>query len=96
MLASLIPSSIRSRFSTRSSSVEKRAPWPAHKLPNSSSQTDVERGAVRRNEHKPHSSWQVPRAWHEQGFDDFDRASEGSDLTLQPVMPTHRELKHKD
>ncbi|KAL8682197.1 MAG: hypothetical protein Q9186_001734 [Xanthomendoza sp. 1 TL-2023] len=97
VLASLIPSSIRSKFSSHSSSSDKRGqPWAAHKLPGSSTQSDVERGAVRSEEHKPHSSWRVPRAWHERSYDDYDRRSETSEMTLQPVLPTNREIKHGD
>ncbi|KAL8699340.1 MAG: hypothetical protein Q9224_001458 [Gallowayella concinna] len=97
VLASLIPSSIRSKFSSHSGSSEKRGqPWAAHKLPGSSTQSDVERGAVRSEEHKPHSSWRVPRAWHERSYDDYDRRSETSEMTLQPVLPTNREIKHGD
>ncbi|KAL8811170.1 MAG: hypothetical protein Q9200_002005 [Gallowayella weberi] len=95
-LASLVPSSIRSKFSSHSSRSAKRAQWPAHKLPGSSTQSDVERGAVRSEEHKPHSSWRAPRAWHERSYDDYDRTSETSEMTLQPVLPTNREMRHKD
>ncbi|KAL8798985.1 MAG: hypothetical protein Q9182_006230 [Xanthomendoza sp. 2 TL-2023] len=95
-LASLVPSSIRSKFSSHSSRADKRAEWPALKLPGSSTQSDVERGAVRSEEHKPHSSWRVPRAWHERSYDDYDRTSETSEMTLQPVLPTNREVRHKD
>ncbi|KAL9001624.1 MAG: hypothetical protein Q9188_005403 [Gyalolechia gomerana] len=100
MLASLIPSSIRSKFPSHSGVSKQRQAWSAQKLPGSSSHGDVERGVVHSTEHRSHSSWQTPQSWHgiepEKSVDGFDRISEGSDVALQPVLPTHRELKHKD
>ncbi|KAL8936880.1 MAG: hypothetical protein Q9216_004705 [Gyalolechia sp. 2 TL-2023] len=100
MLASLIPSSIRSRFTSRSSSSKKRQPWFTEKVPGSSPSGDVERGVARSTERRSHTSWQIPRSWHgtdaDRSVEGFDRISEGSEVTLQPVLPTHRELKHKD
>ncbi|KAI4095841.1 MAG: hypothetical protein LQ344_001395 [Seirophora lacunosa] len=91
VLVSFVPSSIRSRFSSRSTETQ-----PAGKR-SGGSETDVERDAVRNHSEKGvHSSWQVPRAWNERGLDDYDRMSEGSQITLQPVLPTRRELDHKD
>ena len=94
ILASLIPSSIRSKFS--SSSAAQRAPWP-QKL--SGPNPDVELGGSR-NVQKPHASWQVPKSWKEsekRSIDGYDEiSSQRSESTLQPVLPTHRELEHGD
>ncbi|KAG7007457.1 hypothetical protein G7Y79_00009g025660 [Physcia stellaris] len=79
-LSNLIPSVIRSRFTLKSS----------QKLSG-----DVEHGG---QEHYPNAAWQTPREWkkpgHRQSFD--TRGSKESEMALQPMQPTHRELNHKD
>ncbi|KAL8789120.1 MAG: hypothetical protein Q9195_006986 [Heterodermia aff. obscurata] len=94
LLASIVPSSIRSKFSSRSAA--QRGPWPK-KL--SGPNRDVELGGSR-NEAKPHASWQVPKSWKEsekRSIDGYDEiSSQRSESTLHPVLPTHRELNHAD
>ena len=79
-LSNLIPSIIRSKFTLKSS----------QKLSG-----DVEHG---RHERYPSAPWQTPREWkkpgHKQSFD--TRGSKESEMALQPMQPTHRELNHKD
>lgn len=101
MLASFIPSSIRSRFSSRLGASKLRPPWSAQKLPGIITQDDVERGAVRSNEQHSNKRWQTPRSWHEDGTEKsssegFGSVSEGSEVRLQSVLPTYRELSHRD
>ncbi|KAL8981376.1 MAG: hypothetical protein Q9177_005590 [Variospora cf. flavescens] len=94
VLASFIPSSIRSKFSTHSSNTQ-----PAKREFSGSSTTqhsDVERDAVHDQAKYSHSSWQPPRAWNARGLDEYDRMSQGSEVTLHPVVPTRREIDHKD
>ncbi|KAI4272320.1 MAG: hypothetical protein L6R35_006485 [Caloplaca aegaea] len=94
VLASFIPSSIRSKSSTHSSNTQ-----PAKREFSGSSTTqqgDVERDAVHDHAKYSHSSWQPPRAWNVRSLDEYDRMSQGSEVTLQPVVPTRREIDHKD
>ena len=94
-LASLIPS-IRSRFTSRSNGTEKDGSRRARDIAGSRSQTDVERGVAPGQEHKGHSSWHAPRGWQKQTSGEYELGSQGSQTTLQPVLPTYRELRHKD
>ncbi|CAO1596151.1 hypothetical protein XANCAGTX0491_000005 [Xanthoria calcicola] len=94
-LASLIPS-IRSRFTSRSHGAEKDGSRRGRDIAGSRSQTDVERGNVPGQEHKGHSSWHAPRGWQKQTSGEYELGSQGSQTTLQPVLPTYRELRHKD
>ncbi|KAL9019834.1 MAG: hypothetical protein Q9185_002883 [Variospora sp. 1 TL-2023] len=94
VLASFIPSSIRSKSSTHSSNTQ-----PAKRVFSGSSTTqqgDVERDAVHDQAKYSHSSWQPPRAWNARSLAEYDRMSQGSEVTLQPVLPTRREIDHKD
>lgn len=64
----------------------------------SSPNQDIERGAISGQQYS-NTAWQAPRAWNEAqnpSFDDFDGTSHGSETSLQPVLPTRRELWHKD
>ncbi|KAL8847068.1 MAG: hypothetical protein Q9221_007887 [Calogaya cf. arnoldii] len=88
--------SIRSRVTSHSRTAEKSGTWRTHENPGLGSHTDVERGLVPKKERKVYSSWQAPRGWQEQASDDSERASQGSETALQPVLPTYRELRHKD
>ncbi|KAL9599995.1 MAG: hypothetical protein Q9219_003464 [cf. Caloplaca sp. 3 TL-2023] len=101
VLASLLPSSIRSRFSSHPSAMQQRPTWTARKIPGSNSYTDIEGGAMQNSADLPHSSWQAPRGWHEaepgRSLDELERASSGgSEMALQPGLATHREIAHKD
>ncbi|KAL9602882.1 MAG: hypothetical protein Q9219_001578 [cf. Caloplaca sp. 3 TL-2023] len=81
VLASLIPSSSRSRFSH--ASAMQRAPWP-QKL--SGPRHDVEMGGKASTGHVAHGSWQVPRAWREaerRAFGSVDEQSEHSGVSGQ-------------
>ncbi|KAL8634829.1 MAG: hypothetical protein Q9228_007614, partial [Teloschistes exilis] len=90
LLASLIPSSIRSKFSH--ASAMERAPWP-QKLsgPNHMGAIDLERAGGRGTggmSLPPLTSWQTPRAWREAerrefGTLDGESESERSEETVQ-------------
>ncbi|KAI4184575.1 MAG: hypothetical protein L6R41_004650 [Letrouitia leprolyta] len=88
-------------FSSRLGASKLRPPWSAQKLPGIITQDDVERGAVRSNEQHSNKRWQTPRSWHEDGTEKsssegFGSVSEGSEVRLQSVLPTYRELSHRD
>lgn len=92
IITSLLPASLRSRFSSQSRKQAGR--WPLH----NSQRSDIE-GGTTRQERKKHASWQTPGAWKQaekHNLDDFHRISQESESTLQPVLPTHRELEHGD
>ena len=97
IIATLIPSSLRSKFS--SPSAAQRGPWPQKLSGPSGPNPDVELGGSSTAQ-KPHASWQVPKSWKEsekRSMDGYDEiSSQRSESTLQPVLPTHRELKHGD
>ena len=90
ILASLLPASLRSIFS--SGSRKGGGKWP-HK--HSGSRSDVERGTSQ----KKRGSWQAPGTWKQaekHSVEDFHRISQESEIALQPVNPTHREIRHGD
>ena len=93
IIASLLPASLRSRFSSQSR--KQAGQWP---LEHSGPRSDIERGTSRQ-ERKKRASWQTPGAWKQaekHNLEDFHRISQESEITLQPVLPTHRELEHGD
>ena len=93
IITSLLPASIRSRFSSQNR--KQAGPWPSR---SSGPRSDIEQGTSRQ-ERKTHASWQTPGAWKQaekHNLDDFHRISQESEITLQPVLPTHRELEHGD
>lgn len=66
-LSSLVPSSIRERFSH--ASAMERAPWP-QKL--SGPTGDLEQGGEVAKGHAPHASWRKPQAWQDAESKEFD------------------------
>ena len=93
IIASLLPASLRSKFSSQS---RRQAGQWSHEM--SGPRSDIERGTSRKDR-KTNGSWQTPGSWKQaekHNLDDFHRISQESEVTLQPVLPTHREMEHGD
>ncbi|KAL9577120.1 MAG: hypothetical protein Q9212_006576 [Teloschistes hypoglaucus] len=101
LLASLIPSSVRSKFSH--ASAMERAPWP-QKLsgPNHMGGIDLERAGGREmggSALPPLTSWQTPRAWREaerREFGTLDGESESESERSEETMQSSQRMYHVD
>ncbi|KAL8777881.1 MAG: hypothetical protein Q9213_007673 [Squamulea squamosa] len=86
LLTSLIPSSVRSKFSH--ASAMQRNPWP-QKL-SGPQHSDLEQGSESLSKgFAMHTSWRTPRAWRDaerRAFGDSDGRSQGSNETIQSVQ----------